>query len=216
MGVPVVFLLVLLALIVFVVNTGFKQVSQVREKLTESKRQEAVLGAKLETLQGGVESYETFSDLSAVAIPEKSPAPIVSSQVKSLAASAGVVVSKVSTHSGGSPDATLKQLQVEVSAQGGLEGMLSFFESLRSFLPLTEVNQISFSGEEDQVSIEAKITSFFAPFPESLPSITSAIADLTQEEKEILQKFAGYSQPTFTQAEIAPGGPYERADLFNF
>lgn len=215
-GLPLVFLGVLVFLIVFVVNTGFKQVSDVREKLTEAKRQEATLISKLETLQQGAESYQAFSDLSAVAIPEKSPAAIVSSQVKSLAASAGVVIAKVSTQTGGSSESSLKELGVDISAQGELSSMLSYFDSLRSFLPLTEINDVSFSVGESSVSTEARITSFFAPFPESLPSLTSAISDLTEEEKEILGRFSGFARPSFTQAEVAPGGPYDRADIFNF
>ena len=110
----------------------------------------------------------------------------------------------------------LREAAVEISAQGELENILSFFDSLRSFLPLTEVNEVSFSAAEDSVSTEAKITSFFAPFPESLPSLTSPIADLTQEEKEILERFATFAQPSFTATQVTGGGPYERADLFNF
>jgi len=216
LGIPLIFLGVLVILIAFVVNTGFKQVSEVRSKLMESKRQESILTSKLETLQQGAESYQAFSDLSAVAIPEKSPAAIVSSQVKSLGALAGVIVTKVSTQGGGNTEVGLKELGVEISAQGELTNMLSYFDSLRSFLPLTEVNDVSFSQGETGVSTQAKITSFFAPFPESLPSLTSPISDLTAEEKEILGNFASFAQPTFTHAGVSVGGPYDRADLFNF
>jgi hypothetical protein len=215
-GLPLVFLGVLVFLIVFVVNTGFKKVSEVRAKLTESEKQEAVLTSKLETLQQGAEAYETFSDLSAVAIPEKNPAAVVSSQVKSLAATAGVVISKVSTHTRGDSESHLSELAVEISAQGELDSMLSYLDSLTSFLPLTEIASLGFSLVEDTLSTEAQITSFFAPFPESLPSLTSPISDLTQEEKDILGKFASYSQPTFTGTQISPGGPYQRTDIFNF
>jgi hypothetical protein len=213
---PLLFLAVLIILIVFVVNTGFKKVSEVRSKLTESKRQEATLTSKLETLQRGEESFKAFSDLSAVAIPEKNPAAVVSSQVKTLAASAGVVIGRIAIQGSGGSGEGPKEMGVEIIAQGELAGVLSFLASLNSFLPLTEISEVSFSQSEGQVGAQAKITSFFAPFPESLPTLTSPISDLTQEEKDLLGRFAGYSQPIFSYAEVSPGGPYQRADLFNF
>ena len=216
MGIPLLFLGVLIALVVIVVNTGFKQVTQVREKLQESKKQEAILTAKLETLQRGEESYQSFSDLSAVAIPDKNPAAIVSSQVKTLGAVSGVAISKVSALSGGNAESGLRGLSVEISVQGELANMIKYFDSLRSFLPLTEVVEVNFTQGGATISTEAQITSFFAPFPEALPSLTAPITDLTQEEKEILAKYASYAQPTFTRAEVVSGGPYERADLFSF
>lgn len=216
LGLPLVFLGILVFLIVFVLNTAFKQISDVNRKLSESKRQEATLSSKLETLKQGAESYQTFSDLSAVVIPDKSPAAIVSSQVKSLAASSGVIITKVSTQGSGNDEGGPRQLGVEISAQGELSNMLKYFDSLRSFLPITEINEVNFSQGENTVSIQAKMTSFYAPFPEALPSLTAAITDLTQEEKDILGSYATFVQPTFTRAEVAPGGPYERPDLFNF
>ena len=216
MGLPLVFLGVLVFLIVFVLNTGFKQISEVNSKLSESKRQEAILTSKLETLKQGSESYQTFSDLSAVVIPDRSPAAIVSSQVKSLAASSGVIITKVSTQGSGGDEPGLRQLGVEISAQGELSNMLKYFDSLRSFLPITEINEVNFSQGGTTVSTQAKITSFFAPFPEALPFLTAPITDLTPEEKALLETYAAFVQPTFTRAEVAPGGPYERPDLFNF
>jgi len=209
-------LAVLIGLTLIVVNTGFKQIMDVRKKLADARVQETSLTSKLDTLQKGQSSFESLSDLSAVAIPEKSPAAVVTSQVKSLGVSAKVVVTDVSVTTQAIAESALQNLEVKVAFEGDLIKALDYLSSLNLFLPLSIIDEIALSRETDSVSAEVQLTAFFAPFPTSLPPITSAIQDLTDEEKKLLGSFASYSQPTFSQVEFVPGEPYERTDLFNF
>lgn len=215
-GVPVLLLVILVVLTVFVVNTGFKQISEVRNKLTESQKQEVILASKLDTLQKGRENFENFSNLSIIAVPDEPPSAVVSSQLKAIAATGGIVITKISVTAQRVNDSPLQNSEIEMTFEGELVPSLSYINSFSSSLPLLMIEEVRLSGQESVTRTQVKLASFFAPLPETLPAITVAIGDLSEEEKGLLTKFAGYSQPTFSSAQIAPGGPYERTDLFNF
>jgi len=215
-GGPVVFLLILVGLTIFVINTGFKQISQVQNKLTESQKQEVVLASKLDTLQKGRESFENFSDLSVIAIPDKPPTAVISSQLKTLAGTGGVVITKISGTAQRVNDSPLQSVEVEMTFEGDLNQALGYVNMLPSTLPLLMIEEVRLSGQESVTRTQMKLAAFFAPLPQTLPAITTAIGDISEEEKGLLTKFSSYSQPTFSSAELAPGGPYERVDLFNF
>jgi hypothetical protein len=213
---PIVFLLALVLLTVFVIKTGFTQVTRVREKLVESKRQQVVLTTKLETLQNGQEAFEQFSDLSVVVTPEKSPAAIVSSSLKSLAAELGVTITGMNLKTQEIPDSKLLRLASEISVKGELKQLLIFLIGLHYSLPISRIVEVTVNEEGDLATADLIRSSFYSPFPETLPTLTSPISDLSDEEKEQLNFFAKYRQPDFSQVEVGLGGPYDRADLFNF
>lgn len=212
---PLVLGVILILLFVVGIRSGITQILALRTKVEELKVEENTLSQKLSFLETSKDSALTLADLSVIAIPPDNPALIIISQVKKLAGEKGVIIENIkSTQTVQEEGSELGNVELELSVNGPITNLMELLKSFKSVTPIISVSSVKLNQGDTIADAKVLIYGYFSPFPETLPSITSPLNELTAEEKDILAKLSSYSQPTFT--EVTPSGPYERADVFNF
>src|SRR5258706_1411433 len=199
-------LIFIIGLFVIVGQFGFSKIKEIRNQITTANSVQAVLSQKSDILGNIAVSGTAFSNAAVSALPSTNPALSVTSQIKILASSLGLLVSEVKAGSPTNDPLGFSSVTVSFNVIGPRPQIEIFLKGIGLFAPITNVDRIKIS-ESTPGSALGSITvrSFFAPFPTKIPGTTDAITDLTPEEQTMLKSISTLTQPLFSQIPAASG-----------
>lgn len=209
---PGIYLLVLVVLYYIVVKTGLEKFAVQRRDLQNSKKIEATLLDKYNTLSQAQSQIEPFLTPSTYALPEKNPALMIIGQLRNQTETKGVSMEDFKIGSTLASGKEVSELTVGFQTTGDFFQTMEFLNGLKDVSPIITVEKLRLSFISGVVSAEVSLKSYWSDFPQELPSVTDPIAKITEDEYTALQLTANLIQPTFTS--LSPSGPYFRSSPF--
>lgn len=193
-------------LIIIVAKVGLGKVSSLRSEISQAQRDEATLTEKLNTLNALGGDLQTKSILSTYVIPDKNPGLAALSQIKLLATQNLIGISKLKVGGGTTLAKGLSTTSLTFDVIGPSEGVLAFINGLSTVAPIMHVDKVKLAQQTDQTSGTVTISSYYAPYPKELPSLTTAINGLTTDEVNTLSVIANLTPPQFISLTPSAAG----------
>jgi hypothetical protein len=197
-----------------------KGISTINKKMSEYKdgqSEEAKLEEKLSSLKEVSADLLDPDDISVVALPNKNPVIQTISHVKKISEEYDVNILKYNMdRAKGAKELKASSLAFEYETTE-YSKFLSFVNDLIEIIPLTTLNSVSLERSENrsgEISFKGSIknTFYWSDFPETLPSITTPINTLSNEDLKLIGVVSQYKQPAFI--DLPPEKPRERQRPF--
>lgn len=206
-------LVITLILFVIVGNYGIGRIQNLRSQISQVEKDKTSLTQKLNTLQTVSATVEAGSTSSIIALPEKNSALTEFVQLKSLAAQNSVTLTNLKSGGEAKDSSGLSRVDISFDVSGSRLGIITFLSEIQKTLPISLVDRIKFNESAAQIQAAVSVKSFWAGFPKTIPSVTQKIADLTQDERNTLDKISTLTPPQFVEIPVSEtsGG---RADPF--
>lgn len=210
--IPVAALIVIITLFFFAITQALGQIEDRRQQLSLAKKDERTLEQKQQVLSELTGEVTSFVNVSSNAVPEKNASLMMISQVKSLAGARLLLISDLKI-SRAVEDGALTKAQLQFDIDGGLNQVTAFLQELEDSAPLSRLDAVGINQSGDVVRASITLSVYSASFPEQLPAITEPLADLTDQEREVLGILAELQSPPFSAVDPeqpgARGNPFE-------
>lgn len=206
-------LAVVLILFLTVGNFGIAKVREIGTQVDRATIDKNVLTQKLDVLQTVNQTLGDAPNLATAALPSSNAVLLSVSQLKNLAFVNTLVLSNIKAGSE-SKDATgLSKADISFEVSGTRPQIIAFLKATQGVAPIILVDAVKLneSGGVARGTITAK--TFWAPLPQTLPSVISAVSDLSSDEKKILISITSLTQPTFLV--LPPASTGGKADPFS-
>ena len=196
-------LLVVVFLFIIVGNFGFSRIAGVRQQISQSQRDKAVLGQKLDLLSTVSATVATEATIASVAVPAGNSVLAVIWQLKTLGVGSGVLLSNIKAAAEVKDESGLSRSDVSFEVSGARSSVLAFLKGISEFAPLVVLDKIKLNEIGGAVRANIALKSFWSEFPTKLPATTEPITDLTTEERKILGELSALRQPAFVEIPAA-------------
>jgi len=206
-------LLTVFFLFLIVGQFGFARIRTVREQIANGQKDRAVLTQKLDLLQTVSEIAAGQATIASTAVPGGNSSLAAISQLKTLSATHGVIISNIKAGGEIKDGSGLSRSDISFEAEGARINMITFLKGISGISPLAVTDRIKLSEVGGTVRANVAVKSFWSEFPTKLPATTEAITDLTGDEKRLLTEIAALIQPVFV--EIPASVTSARADPFS-
>jgi hypothetical protein len=213
---PVLIICMMIVLSFVSIKTGYKQINLQLENLRSYQKTERILEEKIFILRQIQEGVLEYTNTSVSALPEKNPAPVIISQLKTFSANSSIFLDKIQLGGGASAseDGVFKgKLEIEAENVEEAVMLVSFINTLSKILPLLTIDQVEMDGFGEELSLKLTASYYWSTFPTQLPPITEPIKDLLPNERVLLSELSGFLKPSFTV--LQPSSPRERINPFN-
>ena len=195
--VPLAGIAVLVVLVLVLGNFFFENISNFRSEIRKIEASNLILDERLNTLQSVAEELSRSTEIVNFALPEDSPGVLVALQIRSLARDKEVLLEDFTIRKTSlTINETIETSDIEFEASGEFTAVTSLVEELSGLLPL--VNLQSVNVEDDftgGVTASVRLSTYSAPLPETLPSLTESINGLTAAEEETLEQLSFFNRP---------------------
>lgn len=188
---------IVLILFLVVGNFGIAKVREIGGQVNQATHNKNVLTQKLDVLQTVNQTLGDAPNLATTALPSSNSVLLSISQLKNLAFANALVLSNIKA-GGESKDPTgLSRVDVSFDVSGTRPQIITFLKTIPGIAPITLIDAVKLneSGGVAQGTITVK--TFWSPLPATLPSVTSAVSDLSADEKKILLSVSSLTQPAF-------------------
>lgn len=210
--VPVGLVVVLLILALVVFKVGVSRINSQREKLASTRKDETTLSQKRDVLQRVQGEVSPYADLSIIALPDKSPALMIISQLKNLASAKLVVLTNLRVSSSIGEKKGISRINVGFDVDGDFSQVTDFLKATSAIAPISRLTKVEVSQSAGLTRASATLISFWVPLPTKLPPLTEAAGELTAEELALISELSLLEPPSFV--EVAPTGASARLDPF--
>jgi Tfp pilus assembly protein PilO len=211
-AVPLAYLLAALLISLFGLKTGLGKLGEQSKILSAAKKTQSTLQQKESLLRQRETQISSEIDILANVIPEKNPALTMITQLKNLAITNSIILTSFKIGSQNDSGA-VSFVDLNFDAEGAVSSLINFLSSLKNLAPLSAIDKAKLNQLGGIGAVNVSIRVYFAPYPTKLPSLTEAINDLTDEEKDLLDTLSGLTLPTFTT--LTPQEPSIRENPFN-
>lgn len=198
-------LIVVIILSIVVGNYGIGRVLRLQAQISQLNNDKATLSQKLTTLQGISATVGAGSQVAASALPGKNPALTTLSQIKSLATQNVVTLTNLKSGSESKSTAGFSEVGISFDVTGPRSGIIAFLDSIPKNAPITIVDKIKLNEAGGEARATVSVRSFWVAFPTTLPPVAENIPDLTQAEKDTLNKISALIQPQFIDVPAQEG-----------
>ncbi len=208
---PTITILVLIVLTILVVKIGLPLITKQNSALSTASANEQILTQKEGLLRDVSATVTKDAESITLALPEKNPALVTISQIKSLATSKGVLIKNLKVGSG-AEEQNFSRVEVAFDADGSLANVMDFLNSIKTISPISVVEKVKISQSGGILSATTSLRGFWASFPATLPAITDPVTNLSDDEKNLIVKLSDLTPPAFSS--VAPGEPSTRDNPF--
>lgn len=201
-------LIVVVVLFFFLGGIGFTKISEVQGQISKAKSDQLMLTQKLDLLR--TVSVDGVKDSNVVtnSLPDSSPALLVTSQLRNLAAGSGLILSSIKSQID-LGDTDLKSVTVSFNISGEKSVVQSFLSNISTIAPITILNKVKIVELNGVYSGEIVVNSFWSDLPTQLPVAIDEFQDLTEVDKQMLTIVSGLTQPIFINLPPADGSGKE-------
>jgi len=210
---PMIILLCIIGSFIFLVVFGVKQVNEVRGQIAVNTEIEKKLEVKSQTLESVTKILAgnvTFLD---VVLPSKGAVLYGLSQIKNQSLVHGVNISSLKTGSSQISTDDVSKTSITFDVEGNEQAIYDYLGLFSKLLPLMKVDKVSISKLDGVVKASTTISVFSGELPKRIPSITSPVTDLTNDELLTLKEISTFSPPQFVIP--APFSDIAKEDPFN-
>lgn len=210
---PALLLSVVILLIVFVGFMGFRQITAMITKLNEAKTSQIALNKKisvLESIPDVISEDTTFLD---AVLPNKTAVLYGLSQVKNQAIKNNLLVSDLKTGGVLSEENSVSRTLLSFDIEGQGPSVYEFLRSFSKTIPLMSVDKVKINKTADLLKASVTISVYSSELPKTIPSLSSAVNELTPQEIELLKELVSYTLPVFIQPKAQENSSKE--DPFN-
>jgi len=197
---PFLTIVVVVLLFIFVGKNLLSKLSDKRDALKTSQKNEEILSDKISELNL-FESGQNSSDVIQVltyAIPAENSSLIILSQVKSEALANEVILSRIKVNMSGASENGLTKADVSFDIDGEVSKVISFLKALAKTSPLNKVNKLELNNYGGVYRASVTISTYYADFPKTVPEVTEPIKPLTEDELSLIHDLYLFKQPAFT------------------
>lgn len=189
-----------------------KNINLQRSELRRNKQIESELTKKRDFLQEQSISFPAYLDYLLLALPENNVSLLALFQIRNLASQNLIFVKNIGVSSPSS-DKNIVKVQIKFDAEGdNFESLLDYVVDLQRALPLFEINRFSLSRKESQFQASFLLSTFFSPYPETIPTLEGGEKEFSEKERSLLSKIQTYKKPEVRI--ILPTGGVERTNPF--
>lgn len=211
------YFLVIVLLLGIVLKVGIAKISDQRRTLAEINERQALLLKKEKTLsQARNDLIGIFYGPAGIALPATNPVLVSLSEVKRLLSFYLLPLENYNINVGGGIQQegteTVGATAIKLVILGPLDAVLSFLREVESIAPLSVVDSLNFSSEENLLTADVVIHSFWSPFGGKKSRSGSSFQEITEAEKEVLVKLGDLRRPELS--DLAPTGPFQRKSPF--
>jgi hypothetical protein len=213
MIIPLAIFVLIMSLLAGSVYFELGQINLIKAKLTEGKKNQKLLATKVSILQNVTNVIPI--DLTSInfALPEKGIAIYGMSQVKSQASTLGLIITNLRTGSVIQEKNGVSKATISFDVEGNEQTIYDYLGLFSKLLPLMKVDKVSISKLDGIVKASTTISVFSGELPQRIPSITSPVTDLTNDELLTLKEISTFSPPQFVIP--APFSDTAKEDPFN-
>jgi hypothetical protein len=151
----------------------------------------------------------TAVNVASLAIPDKNPSILVTSQLRSIANRVGVGVSRLDVTRGyvdPNAESAISQYDISFELFGeNYEKVSQFVQELSTITPLVNLTSITINSEATGLTATVRLTAYSAPFPLELPALDEPLSGLSASEQETLSLLEGFSGPSLNTSGSAAG-----------
>lgn len=201
--------LAVLGIIVFRVASTL--IPSQKNKLSTQLQKVQALSQKAELLGTVDVEAQNQAELISFALPSQNASFVAISQLRSLAAQEGIVLTNIKVGAE-TKDGSLLVADIAFDAEGALSAVLNLFEGISRVAPIMTVERIQANQAQGAVRANVRLKVFWAELPKTLPQIAEPINDLTSEEREILTRIFELTPPEFVF--LGPEPPRENLSPF--
>lgn len=206
---PFAILLLTIAFLFVIVSVGYKQITQINDKIKSAKQTKNLLTQNLTILDSVADIQGINDNFLEIAIPEKNASLFFVSLIKLLASEEGLSVANLEASAGSEATGGISRSSISFDVEGSIDGVESFIDKINSSLPVSSISTVDTTLSGDFVRATLAISVFSAALPEKIPAITAPVNDLTQDEKQLLQSLGDYNVPSFSNPAVSVGGGRE-------
>lgn len=211
---PVIIFSSVLILIILSFVVGFKNISNLRDNITTNKTTERSLSQKvqaLETVNRTLPGDVTFLD---AVLPSRGAVLYALSQLRTQSLNNNLAISNLKTGNVIPESAGVMKSSVSFEVEGQESNVFDFLSSLNKVLPLINIDKISFNNSLGLSRANVSVYVYSAELPKTIPSITGAVGELTNQDTTLLNELTEYILPQFTEPVIEET-PAQKTDPFN-
>jgi len=203
-----------IVLILFLItgSFGIGKVTDLRSQVDTASSQQNTLNQKLNILQTVSPSLSSSSNLATTALPSDNAAILTISQLKFLASTNSVTLSGTKSGAAVIDSTGLSRVDITFDVTGTRPQVITFLKSISTIAPISVVDNIKLNENSGVTRATTTVRAFWSPLPAKLPPVTTALTDLTQDEKDTLNSISALVQPVFLTLPPAGGGG--KADPF--
>ncbi len=206
--VPAALLILLVLLVGLAVKVGFSRIGQQRDEIAAARSSESILTQKESVLRGVQATVPSYVNTVAASLPEKNPSLSMTSQLRTLAATNGLVMENIKIGSAVA-SASLAEVDISFGLEGAPATVISFLDSIKNLAPVSTIEKAKINQSAQGTRADVTVRVYFAAFPEKLPSLTEPVKELTDGERATLNRLSALSLPAFTDLKPQPAGVRE-------
>lgn len=194
---PLGVLIVLIVLIIITLNFGLGQINSVKAKIKKSNKDEKILITKVNTLKNVAEVLPSDISFIDIVLPSKGTSLYSMSQIKNQAYPLGLLVTNLKTGSAIQTQEGVSKTSLSFDVQGNEQVIYSYLGLFPKLLPLMKVDKVDISKAEGIANATVTLSTFSGDLPKEIPSITTPITDLSNDEIKTLKDISGFLLPQF-------------------
>jgi Tfp pilus assembly protein PilO len=200
-------LLVIAALFLVVGKFSLSQIANLRSEIGDAENKQSILSNKLHILDSISKDPTANADQVLFALPKSNPTLQVVSQLKLLAVQNSLVLDSIRSAEGSSGSNNISSVKITFNVMGAREQVALFIKAIETVAPITFVGRVDITENAGLEIAAVSVSSFYAPLPKTLPSVTEAVTDLNASEKSMLSQVNTLIRPSFSEITTAtPSG----------
>lgn len=202
--------------LIFSIFYSFTRVKSLHEQINTETAQNQVLQERYQELKNAEANISSENiELVANLLPDKNPGFLASNQVRQLASQYDLTFENYSVNTFGATKNGLYELNINLEAVGNYYNLVNFVDELKLKAPILILLSVEIEAQPTSSRAEVVLTSYWAGYPQVLPSINEPIKNLDEQELKILAQIGNYQLPSFTYDNILPvTQTQERANPF--
>lgn len=203
---------ILVLVLLFVGSFVFNTSGELRESMNEQKSENEMLSSRLRTLQDTTEVVDTATQNVAIALPPSNSSTLIISQIRRLAEENELVINDLSlfVQESDSSMEELNRVSIELRTTGDYDSIASFINGIERVSPIINLDSSEIVEDNNSITAEIRFISYYAPYPETLPSIREPITGLSAAQEETLNEVQSLEIPLFND-NLTPQSPREES-----
>ena len=209
--VPISVLGCLVLLIIFGGQFLLGRVGSLRSDLTSVRMEESKLKTKLNRLNDFELTGQSTAQSVSVAVPQDNPSVLAISQIRDLAGTSGLFVSRLTAGKSVSGDA-LSYVDIDFDAEGSVNDIINFLTQLKKSAPFGTINKVTLGGSGGALSSTVTYRVYFLAVPASIPPVDDEIPEFDNDDNDIINMLSSLTPPNFV--ELTPQSPVQNSNPF--
>ena len=200
-----------IVLFALVANFVGGKITSILSEYERLRRPTVTLTAKLNSLSVNETRVSDFIQNLTAALPPSNSSLLLVSQIRGLVSANLLYIENLKV-TNLILDQELNHADVGFDVEGSAASVFSFVAQTSSLAPLNKVARLKLTTSASGLRASITLTTFWAAFPVKVPAVSDPLAEVTPDERRLLDKINGLSRPQFL--ELVPTAESGRENPF--